>query len=447
MKSNKNTVLLLIASTLPIVSGCSILHTESMLLHHRGEKQVQVEKVLAQVTVGGVVHEPGRFTIDQQNLTLCDAINLAGGIRENTGGLRNYSAADHLWQRLDAVDEMHRGLSDKFAELQACFNEYESLLKKKKPVQPLLKEMREASLEEKTKAFLGILSDVNYKSSKIRKLAEEEHFKDIDLPLFELLIAEEKFWKDEYKSLKNISKDTIVSIKQRLKGFQNKLSASERRLRQVKTTIPIVATSNESAGSYFVSLRRDATSPRVSYYLIYEQVMGGGIGGGIRLQDGDFVSVVPMNDTSLARTSTSGSNLTGNTTVTTLRNFVNKNDQTNRFSDKGQLTTVLIRESGDLRGKDVYLLPFPLSNNPSTSQGFGDIRLLESDRLNITPTVVAPLIADTVVGSVVADVLAERTRIAKPNFDQTNTALSRIGRAHELSVRNVSTAFNRLIGF
>ena len=170
------------------------------------------------------------------------------------------------------------------------------------------------------------------------------------------------------------------------------------------------------------------------------------IAGGLVLKDGDVVAVVPRHDTTLNLPGSSNTRPGGAGYIGTLSGQINQNDLVTRF-DVEQLTTVLIRAAGDLRGKDVYLLPTPSALDASSDRGLGSIQLVDTDLVDVAPTFAAPLYADSVIGSIVADVVADRTRLARPVFDHAQSSAVELQRTNDSLIRNLGTGFNRLLGF
>ncbi len=437
MKTLRSLLFGLLGVSLVFSSGCITLHDRICTLHDKiwkDKKSVPPTVAQTLVRVGGSVHKPGEYEFGERATTLRDAINLAGGLRSTmpTSTMSGGVGLKQL-QGLGDLQQQNLQLEELFKSFVTAFEEYrdagpDQLGPKKGQYQ---KAKRDFGVEiEDFKTDVEALGSAT--SSLIFIVNDSINEWEAIIPDFE------EFRDDRDAESGDRLAASLNTYPDLLRGISDKIDGLTS---QSMVSAPVMEETR-----YLVSLRRDGTMPRVTYYLLYDEVMKGGIAGGITLADGDVLAVVPAHDTSLNsfiadRNLSSARGLGG-----TLSSQVTGNDLASRFN-QDQLTTVLIRASGDMRSKDVYLIPTRLALDSHSEDGLGSLNLANTDLVNVAPTFAAPLFADSVIGSIVADVVADRVQINRPEFSDLQSASVELQRTGENLVRDVSTKVNRLGGF
>lgn len=441
MIPQKIVLICFVLTAISLLPGCALIQTQANKkdkehhLHkvHRKHKHKKFTDPIQeqQITVGGYVLKPGKQKLDHQQLSLRDAINIAGGLR--TSANRSFSIPQTSTKNLAE-------LKYKLATLVRLINNFQSAF-------DTLRTTSEESLVKSKLNYQKAKDAIGNQVSSIEQFSQEMKLNQSDPILADIVQNADHFWGSISMDLSTFKQNQSIELADKLESklveFRELLDESFERMNLLSSDYLVVSSANESNNQYLVSIRRDATMPRVTYYFPYEDVMGGGIAGGIPLKNGDMISLVTWKETSLNQSHSGGQQ---NSIIGNLSSQVAANELTKRFAHD-QLTTVLIRESGDLRGKDVYLIPTSMTKAPGIQEGFHNLALLETDLVNVAPTLTAPLIADSVIGSIVADIIEEKTEITRPDFTRSQSTFSTLQRMRQSTVRNVATGFNRLIGF
>jgi len=433
MKTRESFVVWLAWLALGSFSGCQTLHGHFEKTH-RGPSADASEVA---VRIGGRVYQPGEFLLTDAEPSLRDALNLAGGIRSSNFAVVASGGAETS-ETVAILQDRHASLEQAFETLDGAFKAYQAA-----PDEPAVDLDRargrffgsKTALARELTALNSFVQNVDEIDETVSTLIEEQD------SLFKTEIATAV---DEYRV--DRTTENSKRVKTVFESYGELLGRTAQEIESLSPRSTAINPRATQAGGFLVGLRRETDMPRVTYYVPYDEVMAGGIAGGVVLQNGDVVSVVRLEETGLKRY---GESIAQSGTSSGIRFAGKLGDQvaarsiTNRLAND-QLTTVLIRDSANLRGKDVFLIP---TSKTRFDQNFKSVMLAETDRVDVTPTIAAPLFTDAIIGSIVADVVAERARLTRSESGSLQEGSAKLLRFGNKLVQHLGTALNRLIGF
>lgn len=373
------------------VSGCACAEKLRNKCCYSPPAPVEANSLPATITVGGKVHQPQRIALDQNGLTLSSALSLVGGPR-----LENSS---------DTASPSDQKLTEGLANLERSIEDVRS---------SVLALQNVADKENKLKFNATIVGRAQAENQILSVFSSRLPGDPIDGVLSQLKILSGQLQTQAMVvrnevTLANRLSDTSAK---RIDDVLNEYGPILDGIRAQTVSRHVVTLATPTREPMLVCVKRAAGTARGTYYFPYDAVQTDAAGK-IALQDGDQVAVVPARDsTLLSPQQLDGDSLAisglvnraGTHSVRTITRLGDVKKLTPQRLNTDEASLVLTRLAADRLGVDTYILPLP----DPTDLPFGIIGTMPGDNIQVVPKLTAPLIMQSVVGSVVNQVMAEQ---------------------------------------
>ena len=371
------------------------------------------------IMVGGAVTKPGMLLLGANGLRLGEAVDLAGGLRQNDApALLNKTniLPPALKSKIENAEKNFNEIDNKIAALKEHPDDTPDKTKDE------IRQVTGKQLNDLKAIFDGnwFSADVADEIDKIKLISYWAKYENNPNP-----DALENFSK-KYAELKDLFKKHIEQHKEEL----------------ITTT-----SQSNSMENYLVGLRRGSSTSALTYFFPYASVVNG-FARDIPLRNQDVVRVSSMDELTLNYRNRPRLNIPDRRFVVTgliespgirtaghsISDYIDKSGQQKNPKEKiillknaltGQLVIQISRTTSTGVGRDNFVIPY-------NSTLIDVVNIIPGDEVRVIPFMQVPIIAETLLADYLnANPVEVTTTITKPSSDSAvNSTLKRVGKTY-----------------